>query len=199
MSFKRFRQTAARYHDDLFDSDFSATFFDYDGGAYDPDKGKITGETRSKLISLTVEITPPGIDSTVDTDGTNLSFDTSIRFPLSDTSKTYDTDTTIASGVTKRYSSITVQNGVTLTVNGTLLTGTATINGTIKINGTLITVGSSGVDPFATSLRPLGDDNERPTEVEISNPKTGNNDTYELHSYKYEKGSGMVMCRLVEQ
>lgn len=49
------------------------------------------------------------------------------------------------------------------------------------------------------SLVPLGEDAERPTEVEIHDPEDNANDTFELHSYTYEKGSGFIMCRLIEQ
>jgi hypothetical protein len=49
------------------------------------------------------------------------------------------------------------------------------------------------------SLVPLGDDAERPTEVEITDPEDNATDRFELHSYTYEKGSGFIMCRLVEQ
>jgi len=48
-------------------------------------------------------------------------------------------------------------------------------------------------------LKPLGEDNERPTIVEITDPEDGGIDGFELHGYKYEKGSGMIMCRLIEQ
>lgn len=44
----------------------------------------------------------------------------------------------------------------------------------------------------------LGEDNDRPTEVEITDRQDGSTETYELHGYKNELGSGMIMCRLVE-
>jgi len=189
-----------RGHNDLFSpSGYDATFYNYNSGSYDPSEGEITGENRNLLATLHVEITPPSIDSTVDTDGTSLGFDTSIRFPLSSEDETITEDRTIVSGETRRYDSLTIQSGVTLTVDGTLLVNTLTVNGTLVTNGDVMVIGGSNVDPFAKGLVPLGEDNERPTEVEISNPKEGENDTYELHGYKYEKGSAMVMCRLVEQ
>lgn len=48
-------------------------------------------------------------------------------------------------------------------------------------------------------LKPLGEDNEQPTVVKITDPEDGGIDEYELHGYTYEKGSGMLMCRLVEK
>jgi hypothetical protein len=48
-------------------------------------------------------------------------------------------------------------------------------------------------------LVPLGDDNRQPTEVIISDPEDNGTDEYELHGYSYEKGSGMLRCRLVEK
>jgi len=48
-------------------------------------------------------------------------------------------------------------------------------------------------------LIPLGDDNQKPTRVEIVDPEDSKVDAYELHGYSYEKGSGMLMCRLVEK
>lgn len=48
-------------------------------------------------------------------------------------------------------------------------------------------------------LIPLGDDNQQPTEVIIQDPEDDGPDEFELHGYSYEKGSGMLMCRLVEK
>jgi len=48
-------------------------------------------------------------------------------------------------------------------------------------------------------LVPLGDDNQQPTEVRITDPEEDDTDEFELHGYSYEKGSGMLMCRLVEK
>jgi len=75
---------------------------------------------------------------------------------------------------------------------------------------TTVSVGGTNLD-FTTSIRfpqdrldtndlnALGEDNTRPTEVEISNPQESDKDVYELHGYSYENGSEMLMCRLVEQ
>jgi len=134
----RFRETLAREHDDVFgDSRYEAEFFNYSGGSYDPDRGEVTGETRSSIGTAQVELVPPATDTTVDVDGTSFSWDTSIRLP---------TDTGLVS-----------------------------------------------------DFVPLGVDNERPTEVEISDQVEDDTDTYELHAHSEERGSGMVMCRLVEQ
>jgi hypothetical protein len=46
---------------------------------------------------------------------------------------------------------------------------------------------------------PLGDDNQQPTVVKITDPEDNGTDEFELHGYSYEKGSGMLMCRLVEK
>jgi len=49
------------------------------------------------------------------------------------------------------------------------------------------------------SLTPLGADNDRPTEVEVTNQEDNSTEVFELHSYTTELGSGMIMARLVEQ
>jgi len=134
----RFRQRLDLRHGGLFsDTRYEAEFFNYSGGSYDPDRGEVTGETRSSIGTAQIELVPPGMDTTVDVDGSSFSWDTSIRLP---------TDTGLVS-----------------------------------------------------DFVPLGEANERPTEVEISDQVEGDTDTYELHGYSEERGSGMVMCRLVEQ
>ena len=55
------------------------------------------------------------------------------------------------------------------------------------------------VDDKPGELKPLGEDNEKPTVVEITDPEDSGIDEYELHGYSYEKGRGMLMCRLVEK
>jgi hypothetical protein len=54
-------------------------------------------------------------------------------------------------------------------------------------------------EDFIGDLIPFGEDNERPTEVEIENTKKDAVDNYELQGYTTELGSGFIMCRLVEQ
>lgn len=133
----RTRGTFGRIHSDLFDSTpYDCEFFNYSAGTYDPAEGEITGQTRSSIGTIQVEIVPPTMDTSVENEGTSLDWDTSIRFPESD--KPGD-------------------------------------------------------------LVPLGVDNDRPTEIEITDPEENTTDTFELHGYTYEKGSGMFMCRLVEQ
>jgi len=133
----RFQDSVERQHDNLFgQSEYTATFYNYSGGSYDPNEGTVTGESRTQAGTANVEIVPPAIDSTVRVEGTSFSWDTSIRFPET--------------------------------------------------------------DDIISELVPLGEDNERPTEVEIDEPVDGI-DTFELHGYKFEKGSGMIMARLVEQ
>lgn len=129
------RSSLGRAHDDLFDSDYTATFHNHTGGTYD--SGEITGETRDQIGQTSVELVPPAMDTTVDTEGTSFSWDTSIRFPDS--------------------------------------------------------VG------FLGKLTPLGEDSEKPTEVEVSDPVGSDATVYELHGYSTERGSGMIMARLVEQ
>jgi len=48
-------------------------------------------------------------------------------------------------------------------------------------------------------LTPLGEDSERPTEVELTDQQSGETEVFELHSYTTEIGSGLIMCRLAEQ
>jgi len=133
----RVRGAIERAHSDLYDNEYTAEFYTHSGGSYNPDTGQIEGDTRSKIGSTTVELVPPAMDTTVETDGTSMSWDTSIRFPDSVS--------------------------------------------------------------FLSSLTPLGEDSEKPTEVEVSNPADSSLTVYELHGYSIERGSGMVMCRLVEQ
>jgi hypothetical protein len=56
-----------------------------------------------------------------------------------------------------------------------------------------------GSETLIDVIKPLGEDNQRPTLVEITDMADNDTDRFELHGYSYEKGSGMVMCRLVEQ
>lgn len=133
----RVRSSFSRAHDNLFDDRYSAEFFNYSAGSYDPDTGEMTGQTRSSFGSEIVEIVPPAQDSTVDLQGTDFSWSTSIRLPES----------------------------------------------------------TSLVSDFV----PLGENSERPTEVQVTDNVLSETTIYELHSYTEERGSGMVMCRLVEQ
>lgn len=128
-----------RLHTDLFaqDSRYSAEFYNYSAGSYNPDTGEVEGETRGTVATTNVELVPPRMDTTVDVDGTSFSWDTSARLPEADVP----------------------------------------------------------VDEFV----PLGVDNQKPTEVEISDPTTGDSDLFELHGYTPERGSGFVMVRLVQK
>jgi len=151
MSNDTHRRAFWRAHDDLFPgSRYNVEFFNYENGSYDPNKGEITGESRTSIGTVQAEVVPPGQDSSVDTDGTSFSWDTSIRVP----------DPNLG--------------------NSDWGTNWGT---------------NWGGEPFT----PLGEDNERPTEVEVNNPTIGDTTTYELHSYTTEYGSGMTMIRLVEQ
>ena len=77
------RGTLDRVHGDVFggQSRYTAAFYNYSGGQWDPDNDEVTGETRGSIGTVQVELVPPGQDSTVDTDGTSMSWTTSIRFP----------------------------------------------------------------------------------------------------------------------
>jgi len=193
----RFRDRLQTRHDGLFDGErYTAEFYNYVSGVYDPDTGTVTDERREQIAALNIEIVPPGMDSTVDVDGTRSSWDTSIRFPESQGSKTFTADTTIPSGETRTFDSVTVESGATLTVNGTLITGEFDNNGAVQNNNTVIVLRG---DSLLAELTPLGIDNERPTEIEINDPTDNDPETYELHSFAPEQGSGMLMCRVVEQ
>lgn len=133
----RVRGTFERVHSDLFDSTpYDAEFINTSQGTRDNLTDSYSDETETSLGTIQVEIVPPAIDSTVRSEGTSFSWDTSIRFP---------------------------------------------------------------VDDKPGELKPLGEDNEKPTVVEITDPEDSGIDEYELHGYSYEKGSGMLMCRLVER
>jgi len=54
-------------------------------------------------------------------------------------------------------------------------------------------------DAGVSDWKPLGEDNQKPTEVEITDQKDDSTEVYQLHSYTTEIGSGMVMARLVER
>jgi hypothetical protein len=123
-----------RAHNDLFEPNYSAEFFDYTAGTYD--SGDITGQNRESVGTENVEIVPPATDTTIDRQGTDLSFSTSIRFP--------DTDDVISE----------------------------------------LTFPGDGVD--------------KPGEVEIQDDVAGEVETYQLHAYSGERGSGMLMVRLEE-
>lgn len=133
----RVRSSFNRAHSNLFDDRYSATFYNQSEGSYNPDTGDIEGQTRTSIGTDNVEIVPPAQDSTVDLQGTDFSWTTSIRLPDS-------------------------------------------------------------VD-FEQDLIPLGVDNRKPTEVEVTDTIKNETTVYELHSYTEERGSGMVMCRLTEK
>jgi len=131
----RVRDSFDRAHSDLFDSRYAAEFINYNSDSWDPDADEMT-ETKTSLGTANVEIVPPAQDSTIDLQGNDFSWSTSIRFPE---------DESITSG-----------------------------------------------------FKPAGTENEHMTEVEITDQKDGSTETYELHSYTTEIGSGMIMCRLQE-
>jgi len=135
---ERVEQSFDRAHSDLFSaSDYTAEFFNTTQGTRDNLTDTYSGETRESIGTIQIEVVPPAMDTTVDSEGTTFSWDTSIRFPEDE-----------------------------------------------SIVGSLI---------------PLGENNRKPTEVEIEDNEDGSTDVFELHGYSYEKGSGMIMCRLVEQ
>lgn len=77
-----FRGTLDRLHTDF---EFpTATFENYENGEYNPDTGHISGGGWTSIGSLDVEFVPPQEDTSVDTEGTHLDFDTSIRVPTDD-------------------------------------------------------------------------------------------------------------------
>jgi hypothetical protein len=189
------RGTFNRVHSDLFDAAYEAEFINTSRGTRDNATDSFTGETETSIGTIPVEIVPPAMDTTVRETGTSFSWDTSIRFPENNGTKTVSQDETIQSGTTQVFDIVTVESGATLTVEGTLVTDTLTVNGTLTNNGTVTVLDSD----FAAELNPLGEDNQQPTEVVITDPSDDGVDEYELHGYSYEKGSGMLMCRLVEK
>lgn len=133
-----FQRSVERAHNDLYSqATYSAEFFNISKGTRDNLNDEYTGETRDSIGTIQVEIVPPAIDSTVETEGTDFDWTTSIRFPEDES--------------------------------------------------------------VVGSLVPLGVESQKPTEVEISDNQDDSTTVYELHGYSIEKGSGMVMCRLVEQ
>jgi len=201
MSNDTHRQTFERLHGALFSqSRYEAEFFNYSAGTWDPDNDEMTGETKSSIGSTTVEIVPPAQDSTIDLQGTDIDWSTSIRFPntASDLVVKSGETHTVPSGETEIYNTVTVESNATLTIEGRIIAKKVTNNGTINVNGTLSVFGGSGKNPLITNINTLGVDNERPTQVEITDQKDGTKETFELHSYTTEIGSGMIMCRLVD-
>jgi len=129
------RGSFSRAHGDLFgDTRYIGELFNYSSGTYNPDTGDIEGENKSSIGTANVEIVPPAQDSTVDLQGNDYDWSTSIRFPES--------------------------------------------------------------EAVTSEFQPLGTENERPTEVEITDQKNDTTETFELHSYTTEIGSGFIMCRL---
>jgi len=152
--FDRVRSSFERAHDDLFDAPFDAEFINTTQGSYDPNTGEITGSTEATVATLSVEIVPPAMDTTVDVDGTSQSWDTSIRFP----------------------------------------------ENVEDIDGWGFDWGNDwGGERLIDVITPLGADSKQPTIVKITDMQDNDTDRFELHGYSYEKGSGMVMCRLVEE
>lgn len=93
----RVRGSFKRAHNDLFEPNYSAEFFEYTDGTYSA--GEISGQTRESVGTTNVEIVPPATDTTIDREGTDLSFSTSIRFP--DTDSIIDSLTFPGDGVDK--------------------------------------------------------------------------------------------------
>jgi len=77
-----------------------------------------------------------------------------------------------------------------------------TMDTTVDVDGTSFSWDTSirfaDSDGVADDLKPLGEDNDKPTEVEIPDTSDGSTTVYQLHGYSIEEGSGMIMCRLVE-
>lgn len=188
------RGSFRRAHDDLFEPNYTATFYSYSSGVIE--RGEVTGRERQTIGAHNVEIVPPATDTTIGREGTDLSFSTSIRVPLElDSLTVSDGDTmTIASAEVVYYDTVTVEAGGTLTVDGTLVTTSLSDNGTVSVNGTLSVLSEA----FYDSLDAPGDGVTRPTEVEISDSVAGESETYQVHAYSEERGSGFVMIRLEE-
>jgi len=53
-------------------------------------------------------------------------------------------------------------------------------------------------DAAVSEFKPYGEDNQKPTEVEITDQKDDSTEVYQLQSYTTELGSGMIMIRLTE-
>jgi len=190
------RRTFERVHSDLFESTlYDAEFFSYTNGTYD--SGEITGKSRISIGEINVEIVPPATDTTIDIDGTDLSFSTSIRFPLDfDDLVVADGETvTINSSQKQYFETVTVESGGTVDINGLLTTTAVDNDGTINVqNGTLRVLDEGFVD----SITPPGEDVDKPSEVEITDNIDNSTEIYQAHAYSEEKGSGMVMIRLEE-
>jgi len=73
---------------------------------------------------------------------------------------------------------------------------------TVSIDGTNFSWDTSARlpedDAPVSDFVPLGEDNEKPTELDITDTTNNDIDTYQLHGYSPERGSGFVMLRLVE-
>jgi hypothetical protein len=77
----RVRGTFDRAHADF---EFpTATFENYENSVYNPNTGEVDG-TWATIGSIDVEFVPPSVDATINTEGTGLDFDTSIRMPEND-------------------------------------------------------------------------------------------------------------------
>jgi hypothetical protein len=185
-----FRGSVTRLHDDF---QFPLCVFEnyVQTGITD---GQPTG-TYYRIGELRCEFVPPRADASVDSEGTHLGFDTSIRLPTPDLNSllpdtTFSEDTTIPSGSTESYDSVTIQAGVTLTVDGTLIANEITINGTLTDNGDVFVPGELSGDEV-----PYGVDGERPTRVI---PQVAENEVYEVEAVVPEHGSDMRLIRLTE-
>jgi len=158
----------------------------------------MSGQTRDNIGTIQVEVVPPGMDTTVDTDGTDFDWDTTIRFPRSQGTLTIvDGETyTVEADTTDEFETVIVESGGTLTINGTLIIyETFTVNGTVNHTGTVTNLGSGNITGASTFL---GADSKRPTEVELRDG-VGSKTTYEMHGYSIETGSNMIQARLIEQ
>jgi hypothetical protein len=164
------RGSFERGHDDLFNDEYEAEFINTSVGTRDNVNDTFTGESETSLGAISVEIVPPAMDTTVRDTGTSFSWDTSIRLPQKSIGRFEWGDNW----------------GDDWSAGGTSDWGSNW--GTNWGGGTII-------DFF----QPLGEDNEKPTVVKIKSPAEPDVDEYELHGYSYEKGSGMILCRLREK
>jgi len=80
------RRSFRRAHSDLFDRQarYEAEFINISQGTWDPDNDEMTGETENTIGTEDVEIVPPAQDTSIDLQGTDVDWSTSIRFPQDD-------------------------------------------------------------------------------------------------------------------
>lgn len=158
------------------------------GGYNGPGDSGNTSYPSTPDATLDAETAAPSAVSGVEQAGTFEGIDQLAWVPSNYTDQTYTADTTIASGEVETFDVVTIEAGVTLTVNGTLQANEIITNGTLENNGT-VTV----FNTLANFIVPYGNPDQPPTRVKVLE----NDETFEVQSTT-QSGDGYLRLDMTE-